>query len=169
MSGDGTLPATLLDGSFNQTAHAEIASFGGSTAGLPDSAFYAYTVTIGGTSCGTDAYRVHIAKPEDFSKTAVYVSDGTKWELVDSSKDGSYLVFDAAGESVTFALVKTTDYQLLNLLVGLAALLVLVVIVAVVCKKHKNRKSKKSQKSKKTKKSKKKSTPSEVSEENVFE
>ena len=166
---DGTLPTTLLDGSFNQTAHAEIVAFGGSTAGLPDSALYAYTITVGDAVCGTDAFRVHIAKPEDFSKTAVYVSDGTKWELVDSSEDGSYLVFDAAGESVTFALVKATDYQLLNLLVGLAALLVLVVIVAVARKKHKKGKSQKSQKSKKGKKAKKKQKPSEVSEENVFE
>ena len=48
---DGTLPTTLLDGSFNQTAHAEIVAFSGSTAGLPDSALYAYTITVGNAVC----------------------------------------------------------------------------------------------------------------------
>ncbi len=144
-TGDESMPDVLLDGSFNTTALAEITAFDGSFAGLPEtkSQPLAYSFTISGTSCGLDGYRVRVKKPDTFKKTGVYLFDGTKWEKADSSEDGSYLVFDAQGETVSFALIETHNYALWNLLLAAGILVVLVVILLVVRKRNKAKKAKK--------------------------
>lgn len=142
-TGEEAMPDVLLDGSFNTTAHAEITAFTGDMAGLPESEkVYAYTVTISGTECGLDGYSLHVAKPEGFRKTAVYVFDGSVWSEADSSEDGSYIVFDASGDSVSFALVKAHDYALWNLLLA-AVILVVLLVILIVGKTKKKRKARK--------------------------
>ncbi|WP_278550217.1 hypothetical protein [Cloacibacillus evryensis] len=144
-TGDESMPDVLLDGSFNTTALAEITAFDGSLAGLPEtkSQPLAYSFTVSGTSCGLDGYRVRVKKPDTFKKTGVYLFDGTKWEKADSSEDGSYLVFDAQGETVSFALIETHNYALWNLLLAAGILVILAVILLVVRKRKKARKTKK--------------------------
>lgn len=63
-------------------------------------------------------------------------------ERGDSSEDGSYIVFDASGDSVSFALVKAHDYALWNLLLA-AVILVVLLVILIVCKTKKKRKARK--------------------------
>ena len=80
-----------------------------------------YTVAVNDPTLDVVSYTVHCRIPEEGGRYSVWMEqdDGT-WVRQDSTKDGSYLLFPATAQSVTFCLIQ--EPSALQLLVPIGIL-----------------------------------------------
>ena len=127
----GELPEILVDGSFS--AQAEVSHTSEETT-WTDGQGQArtgkvYTVTVSDPVLETVTYTVHCRLPEAGKHYALWVRTDQGWQRQDSWEDGSYLLFTANQESVTFSLVEQDSLWIRCLAGALAAILVLLLLL----------------------------------------
>lgn len=120
----GELPEILVDGSFS--AQAEVSHTSRETSWTTERGRtytgQGYTVTVEDPTLDVVSYTVHCRLPEEGGRYSVWMEqdDGT-WQRQDSTKDGSYLLFPATAQTVTFCLVKEPSALQLLLPIGILA------------------------------------------------
>lgn len=119
----GQLPEILVDGSFS--AQAEVSHTSQEVSWTTERGRtyngQGYTVTVNDPTLDVVSYTVHCRIPEEGGRYSVWMEqdDGT-WVRQDSTKDGSYLLFPATAQSVTFCLIQ--EPSALQLLVPIGIL-----------------------------------------------
>ena len=119
----GQLPEILVDGSFS--AQAEVSHTSQEVSWTTERGCtyngQGYTVTVNDPTLDVVSYTVHCRIPEEGGRYSVWMEqdDGT-WVRQDSTKDGSYLLFPATAQSVTFCLIQ--EPSALQLLVPIGIL-----------------------------------------------
>jgi len=138
LSDGQTLPAYLVDGSFSPDAkvtvtESEIAwSDGGQVT--------AYTVTLTDGRAAQISYTLHWRLP-DHGKYDLWLLNGSEWIHQNYTPDGSYLLLDCVGESVTFVLVKHESPTILLCVLLLLAVVIFAVAVILIVKRAKKKRS----------------------------
>ena len=105
----GQLPEILVDGSFS--AQTEVSHTSQEVSWTTERGRtyngQGYTVTVNDPTLDVVSYTVHCRIPEEGGWYSVWMEqdDGT-WVRQDSTKDGSYLLFPATAQSVTFCLIQ---------------------------------------------------------------
>ena len=94
-----------------------------------------YTVTVEDPVLTPASFQVQCRLPEGWTGAAVWVSSPEGWTQQEAETDGSYIVFTAEGDSVTFALQEEAGGDLTILLTA-AVCAAVVGLVVVVWKKH---------------------------------
>ena len=137
-SGETGQPVALAEGSFPEGENVTAESMVGA---LPGSCQFGWTLTI--PDDGQSSHTIHLKKPDKTKEYKVYVNLDDNWQKVDTTEDGSYLVFDAEGSSFQVAVQKVTNYTWLWISLGTAAAVLVLGAVLVVHKKKKKAKVKK--------------------------
>lgn len=138
------LPNLLVDGSFSSGAaisqSREEVTF--TDAKGKEHSGTAWTVTVLDPTFASPDCTVHYRKPDVTTKYRVWVKNGDAWEKIDHKVDGSYLLIDCPGGSVTFlaepVISQGTAWRIAGCLGGGAALLVL---LALMCRALRRRKA----------------------------
>ncbi|MGN1121154.1 MAG: hypothetical protein ACI4RV_02225 [Eubacteriales bacterium] len=141
--GAAEVPAILIEGSFGTDIYAQ-AEILDRVSGLPEGS-KAFRVTLSGTEHGLDGYKIRVKTPENKYGIAVYRFDGDAFAECASQSDGSFTVFEASGETVTFALVKNdllSEFRGTALVGGVLILLILLLILRKIHKKKKEKRAK---------------------------
>ena len=127
----GELPEILVDGSFS--AQAEVSHADQETTWTDDQGQAhtgkVYTVTVSDPVLETVSYTVHCRMPEEGKHYTLWVQTDQGWTRQDSWEDGSYLLFTADQESVTFCLVEKNHAWVFCLAGALAAVVVLLLLL----------------------------------------
>ena len=93
----------------------------------------AWTVTVLDPTFASPDCTVHYRKPDVTTKYRVWVKNGDVWEKIDHKVDGSYLLIDCPGGSVTFlaepVISQGTAWRIAGCIGGGAALLVLLALL----------------------------------------
>ena len=129
------LPNLLVDGSFSSGAaiseSRQEVTFT-DTKGKEHSGT-AWTVTVLDPTFASPDCTVHYRKPDVTTKYRVWVKNGDVWEKIDHKVDGSYLLIDCPGGSVTFlaepVISQGTAWRIAGCIGGGAALLVLLALL----------------------------------------
>lgn len=135
-SGEEGLAVVLAEGSFpeGQTVTAETLS-----EGLPVGCQFGWTVTV--PEDGEAAHLIHLRKPDKTKDYQLYVKTGDNWKKVDSTVDGSYLVFSAEGSLFQAALQKEGGSGVLWIVLAAAAAVAAAAVLVIVKKKKKVKKA----------------------------
>lgn len=132
------LPAFLVDGSFSPDAEVTITEQ--KTDWSDGKEVTAYTVTVTDKQAAQVFYTLHWRLP-DQGKYDLWLLNGSEWIHQSYTPDGSYLLLECVGESVTFVLTEqeTPVILLCGLLLAAAAVITVTVILIV---KHSKKKRK---------------------------
>lgn len=120
------LPQYLASGSFGDQAKASLTPY-----------LDGYTVTVTDPAGAVTGFTLHWRLPDQGSY-GLLVWNGTDWEQREYTVDGSYLLLDCPGDSVTFRLEEQSQFPVW--VVILAAVLVAVIVAVIVIAAVKRRK-----------------------------
>lgn len=137
-TGETGQPVALAEGSFPEGENVTAESL---SDGLPGSCQFGWTLTI--PDDGQASHTIHLKKPDKTKDYKVYVNLNDSWQKVDTTEDGSYLVFDAEGNTFQVAVQKVANYTWLWICLGAVAAVLVLGAVLVVYKKKKKAKAKK--------------------------
>jgi len=139
--GDSPLSVVLVEGAFGDRAKLRLTPYSGDgpsdEAGIP---LEKWSLRID----GSDEQRcsVHFLEPEHTLKRSsidIYVLSSSQWQKVPVTSDGSYLVFDAEGDSVVFCAVEHKDPEQVGALVAALCILLAVVLIIVVVERRRRK------------------------------
>lgn len=130
----GKRPIVLLEGSFLPDAVPRLAKSEDSRSAFSalDEVLESWTVTVSGSVEAT--YRVRYLAPDEAEKLLIYVLRDGVWNPVGTETEGSYLIFEASGEKLSFAAVqKSEKIPVLWLALGGGALSLAILVVLLIC------------------------------------
>lgn len=135
-----TLPLLLAEGRFHKNAELKVFPFDMDTAKFTmkhNKILEVWTIELEGQEDGQQDAILRLLLPETKGKVAVWKSTDKGWEKVNSSINGSYLVFSMDGNSDTFCIVEN-NFSWIGTIVIICILLIMLLFI----KKSKNLKIK---------------------------
>lgn len=140
----GALPQILVDGSFSasaQVSHTSAPVTFTDARGTEHSGT-AVTVTVDDPDLKEISYTVHYRLPENGKRYELWVETASGWEKQQSTLDGSYLLFTASQQSVTFCVLEThPSLRLLAIVCAIGAVILLILFVTAFIRKKRGKPS----------------------------
>lgn len=106
---DENLPLLLVEGSFNKDANLKIYPFDMANENFPiekNKVLEAWNVKLENLEYEETDYSLRLLLPEAKGKIEVWQAKESGWKKINSSLNGSYIVFNMQGESSSFAIVE---------------------------------------------------------------
>lgn len=134
----GKRPIVLLEGAFLPGTVPDL-RLAEKSLKTPEGTLESWTVTVEGSM--EDTYLVRYLAPAKIENVLIYVLRDGAWQVVSAETQSSYLVFEAGGESLTFAAVEAEEsFPVLWAAIGGGAALLLLVLALVLRSRAKKKK-----------------------------
>lgn len=133
-SSKSTGSIVLVEGQFKEGDILETTEYKGIT---PEQTDEAFSLSI--PNDGQEYHAVHFLPLKDREVLSIKVLSGVEWIDVETRSFGGYLVFDAQGNDVVFAVSYVDDSLLFYIIFSAAVLLLIIVIIIIVVLKYHNK------------------------------